>query len=207
MRSKKRKKSLLFSFRLSNMSLFKILLILFLLGMVYGALMVGFGQAQTSDQLSILTDQFINKRAEQSIVFTFFNSFSSSMLLLFAAFLLGFCAVGQPGSFFIPLFRGLGLGLSTAYLYAQRGWQGALFTLILILPTAAISTFALLLASKESIRFSNRMFKMLLPDRFESDIDGDTLRLYLLRFFVLMGLIALSALVDTLCTFLFAGFF
>lgn len=194
------------SFHLKKINFIKIIFILFLLGMIYGALLMGLSDEQTLNALSFLTEQFVNKRAEQSIIITFFSSFSSSILLLLALFLVGFCAIGQPFALFIPVFHGLGLGMSMAYMYATQGLQGVLFSILLILPQAAISTFAIILGTRESVRFSNMFFHYFMPDKYESPQTG-ALKLYLTKFAVLTGFIALSALVDSICTFLFAGFF
>ena len=117
------RKKTCFSVRLKRIHFIKVIVVLFLIGMVYGALLVGLGQAQTQEQLSFLTEQFIGKRAEQSIMYTFIGSFNSSAVLLLALFVLGFCAVGQPVALFLPVFHGLGLGISMAYLYSTQGFQ------------------------------------------------------------------------------------
>lgn len=194
------------SIRLKKISFLKIIVILFFLGMIYGALLIGLGQAQTQEQLSFLTEQFINKRAEQSIFYTFIGSFNSSAVLLLGSFLLGLSAVGQPGALALPVFNGLGLGLSMAYLYSTQGFQGILFTLVLILPSAIISTIALVLATNESVRFSNSIFRMLFPGKYEAP-SSNHLKLYLMRFGVLLLFDVAAALVDSVFTFLFAGFF
>lgn len=200
------RKKTCFSVRLKRIHFIKVIVVLFLIGMVYGALLVGLGQAQTQEQLSFLTEQFIGKRAEQSIMYTFIGSFNSSAVLLLALFVLGFCAVGQPVALFLPVFHGLGLGISMAYLYSTQGFQGILFTLILILPSAAISTIALFLGTRESVRFSNSIFRMLFPEKYEVPQQSG-LKLYLIRFGVLLLFDVAAAMVDSVCTFLFAGFF
>ncbi len=185
----------------------KAIFILFLLGMIYGAVMVSVSSQESLDKMSFITGQFIDKRAQQSIFLTFFNSLYSSGILLAALFVLGFCAIGHPVSLFIPFFRGLGLGLSMGYLYQNDGLKGVVFCLLLIIPQAFFSTLSLILATRESVRFSNLFLSLLFPKKLEQSQAPHLLKLYLTKFGVLAGLIAVSALVDSVCTFLFAGFF
>ena len=112
----------------------------------------------------------------------------------------------SQAALFLPVFHGLGLGISMAYLYSMQGFQGILFTLILILPSAAISTIALFLGTRESVRFSNSIFRMLFPEKYEVPQQSG-LKLYLIRFGVLLLFDVAAAMVDSVCTFLFAGFF
>ena len=103
------------------------------------------------------------------------------------------------------MFQGMGIGLSTAYLYSSKGINGIIFCLVLIAPTTIISTLTLLLGSKESIRFSNRILKTLFPQKFNQNMQGE-LKLYLKRFSALTIFQLVSACTDTICTFLFARF-
>lgn len=191
---------------LKKISFLKVLFILFFIGMIYGALLVGLSDSGIQNKLAFLTQEFVNKRTEQSIVFTFFSSFGSSMMLLIILFLLGFWAIGQPAALFVPIFRGLGLGMSMAQMYVAYNFKGVLFCLILILPQVIISTIGLLLGTRESVRFSNVFFRYFLPGKYDPPESG-LFKMYLLKFIVLTGFMAASAAVDGICTFLFAGFF
>ncbi|WP_270739198.1 stage II sporulation protein M [Massilioclostridium coli] len=184
---------------------FQLILLLFIIGMIYGAVLAGTSSEEMLNKLSFLTQGFMDQRAEQSLVYTFLNSLGSTASLLLTLFLLGFCAIGQPFAGFVPIFRGLGLGLSMGSFYLQDGIKGVLFCLLLLLPPAAISTFALILGTRESIKFSNLFFSVLLPDK-NLETKG-MLKLYCTKFGVLFGILLVSALIDCICTFLFAGFF
>ena len=199
------KQKAFFSIYLKQINLMKVLFVLFILGMIYGAALIGLNQDEAVGQLGGVMQRFISKRAEQSVFITLVSSFCSSMVLTIVLFFVGFFSIGQPVAFFVPVFQGLGIGLSTAYLYASKGIGGIIFCLLLIAPTAFISTFSLLLGSRESIRFSNKNLKMLFPQKFNQDMQGE-LGLYLKRFAALAFFQAVSAIVDAVCTFLFARF-
>ncbi len=199
------KKKAFFSVYLKNINLIKILFVIFIVGMIYGAMLIGLNRDEAVNQLGSMMQKFIDKRIEQSIFITFASSFFSSMVLIVILFFTGFISIGQPIAFFIPMFQGMGIGLSTAYLYSSKGINGIIFCLVLIAPTTIISTLTLLLGSKESIRFSNKILKTLFPQKFDQNMQGE-LKLYLKRFSALTIFQLISAFTDTICTFLFARF-
>lgn len=97
-----------------------------------------------------------------------------------------------------------------AQIYLSFSFKGILFCLILIVPHAIISTIAIVLAAKESIRFSNQFFMMLINHssvETESSHNNFSLKLYITKFIVLIGILLLAALIDSTFTFLFTRFF
>ena len=199
------KKKIFFSFSLKKINLFKILFILFTFGFLCGTILICTNNAETLKQLNILMQKFLKNRTEQSIFITFFSSFFSSIVSIAALFFLGFFPLGQPISFFIPIFHGLGLGLSTAYLYSFNGLKGVIFSILIIAPSEIIFTLILLLGSKFSIKFSNMNFKNLFPEKFKQKNKG-TVKIYIKRFISLLCLSLIAAIVDGLTTFSFARF-
>ena len=176
-----------------------------LLGMIYGVVIVGSVSQQTLSKLAFITDEFLDQRLVQSVLITFWHSFVGSASLLLVAFVCGFCAIAQPIPIGILLFRGFGLGLSLSYLYVNNGMSGVFCFLLLVLPQAVIATFALALGARESIRFSNHLFSFVVLQK-EVQATG-MFKLYLIKFLVLCGFTLVAALLDGICTFLFAGLF
>ena len=182
-----------------------IMFALFFAGMAYGALVVGFGEEKMLDSLSFMTKGYMAGRAEQSIAVTFFHSFCSSGGFVLALFLLGFSAVSMPLVVLLPFFKGLGLGASMGYLYLTYRWSGIAFSAVLILPTAVFSAFAVILASRESFKLSRLFCATFLP-RMQGSVSFRSVKLYCARFAVLFGISLISAVVDSILSFLCAGF-
>ncbi len=198
-------KKLFLSFSFKKIDLFKILFFLFTFSFLFGTILICVNHTETLNQLNFLMQKFIKNRTEQSIFITFFSSFFSSAISIIVLFFLGFFPLGQPVGFFIPVFHGLGLGLSTAYLYSFRGLKGVFFSILIIAPSEIIYTLILLLAAKFSIKFSNMNFKNLFPEKFKQK-NKETLKLYVKRFTYLLCLELMGALTDCTTTFLFARF-
>ncbi len=189
--------------RLRSEKLFFALLLMSMLGVIYGVLLSKQNAAALSP-LSFLTEGFVAARCSGGFFALFFRSFSTAALLLFATFWLGLSAVSQPIIFLLPLFRGLGIGISMGYLTSQYKAQGIAFGAVLLLPYAILSTFLLLLSCREAIRLSN----LLLTGIWRSERLGvPDLRLYCLKGGVLFLLLIPAALLDATLSFLFARFF
>lgn len=182
------------------------LFLLFFFGVLYGALIVSYGSPQLIETLSFMKESFLSLRAEQSLLQTFLRSFGIHAALLTLLFLCGFSAISHLVSFGMPAFYGLGFGLSVGYLYASMGAKAILFTVVIILPHSIISTVALVLASRESIRLSNLFLAGFIP-KLSGSISLQAVKLYTLKYVILLLFLLAASFLDGLFTFLFARFF
>lgn len=185
--------------------LFSVLIALFFIGVAYGAVLVGGASQETADSLQRITDQFLLQKAGDSFLTAMFSALASGGIFVLLLFLCGFSAVGQPFSLFLVLFRGIGLGTAMGHFYLNLGLKGILMSLALIVPTGIISSYAILLAGRESVKLSNRFFKVMTCDDFS--MPGGVLKTYSVKFFILVLLILLSAVVNGICTQIFAPMF
>jgi hypothetical protein len=88
------------------------------------------------------------------------------------------------------------------FLYATYGWKGFLYNLSVILPGAFLCCIAILLATLEGMRYSRSLalHKVYAPG-------GKPIRTYITRFAGFLGFACVAAIVDTLMSALFGGFF
>lgn len=103
-----------------------------------------------------------------------------SLGLLCLLYLLGLWACGIPFAAAVPLFYGLGLGLTEGYYYAM-GAQGVLAVAVVLLPGALLTAAVLTMATTESLRLSARLSRQLLPRTPPEGLWGD-FKLYCLRY-------------------------
>lgn len=175
-------------------------------GMVFGAFFARNAEMAALDKLDFLFYSNFKTRAVQSVVSIFAASFASSFIFIFICFL---CGLSMWGMIIIPavlFFRGFGLGLTSGYLYAAYGLKGILFNLAVILPGAFVCCLAILLAAREGSRFSRRIASCGSSPEFGT-ISSQKMRLYLLRFGVILALAFSAALLDVLFSACFAGMF
>lgn len=178
----------------------------FIAGMIIGALYAKNANLDLLEGLDAIFSSSYHIRISQPAYTTFIASLSSTFLFVLAAFLMGLSVWGPAVVPFLPLIRGLGLGVSTGYLYANFGFQGVLFHLVVMLPGMFLSTIAILVACRESIQFSLRLSRSGFFDK-RSEPLKNSFRLYLRRNGVVLIVSVAGAFLDMVMTALFAGLF
>lgn len=183
-----------------------ILMLITLGGVLIGTLLyLGLDETGRAD-LAFMTNGFLSVRQEEERAFlhVLLSSFTAAGGLLLVCFFLGFSAVAQPLEIMIPIFRGMGLGMSIAGIYAVYGAKGFLIAFLLILPGAVVSTMGLLLAVRESLQLSGHFSGFAFWGRTDREMSR-AIRFYLLKFLILFVIIGIAALLDSLLTLLFVG--
>ena len=123
------------------------------------------------------------------------NSLFSTLLMLAALYLLGLWGCGAPFILLVPVWHGLGLGLTEAYYY-QQGTGGFFIVAALVMPVGLLTAVVLTMAGTESLRLSLRLSRQLLPGGEGGLWDG--FRLYSLRFLLFLAAAILVGLLDVL---------
>lgn len=132
----------------------------------------------------------------RSIVSALYNACFQSVLLLAILFFCGLSACGLPVIVAVPVFFGLGFGMSAAYYYSL-GWRGVLLTVTVWVLPFVFKAAAVLMGSAEAMRMS-----VLLSGKLLSLTAGDgmrrDLRLYMLRFAVFSLVAILGGIAEVL---------
>lgn len=89
-------------------------------------------------------------------------------------------------------------------MYGSFGLAGVGMSAVLIIPGAVLSAFALIIAARESLELSGKIFSSV----FGRTSSGEAIdfRLYITKFVILVIILMVSSLADSLATFIFAGF-
>ena len=107
--------------------------------------------------------EFIEGRTDASFISIAFDSFMTSMLMLMAVFASGTSMLGVILVPVLSVLRGLLYGCVAAMLYAEYSLRGIAFNAVMIIPSAIIFIISLLLASRESVKFSLIIVKISMP--------------------------------------------
>ena len=148
-------------------------------------------------------ERFIALRSGESFVSVAFSSFMGSALVLLLLFAAGTSMLGVVLVPLLAALRGVFFGGVSALLYSQYSVKGIAFNAVLIIPSAFVFVIALLLAARESMRFSILIAKISLPGSPSVNLAFD-FKNYCGRY-LFIALIALaSALTDAVlsCSFL-----
>lgn len=185
---------------------FVVMLAALVVGMCLGALFIRWQGTGHAAQINQLFAGYVAQRSSHNFFQTLLFSFTSAFWFILLAFLSGMFVFGAPVAVFLAMFKGLGFGLYSGYLYAAHGLQGVSFSALILVPSGLISSLAVLVACKEACAFSAKLFGVFreTPIRWQP---REELRRYAMQFGLVLCLVLISALVDSVMTLLFLHFF
>ena len=120
----------------------------------------------------------------------------STAVLLGVLYLLGLWACGVPFILLVPLFHGVGLGMTEAHYYT-KGVGGVATVATLVMPVGLLSAAVLAAACAESLRLSSGLSRQLLPGSAEEGL-WSRFRLYSLRYLLFVVAAIAVAVVEVL---------
>lgn len=149
---------------------------------------------------SIITIEPVTGSFVQGVSQVFSSCFSVACLL-FLLFISGLSACGAPVTVFVPLFYGLGLGLTQAY-WGSKGGSGLLLSAVLVWPHCLVEMVALLMGCCESLRMSLLLASQLLPSGTIGGLWRD-FKLYITRFLVFIVISFAAGVIDVIMRMIF----
>lgn len=189
-----------------NNILVSFLVVLLFSGIITGTVFTKNAGESLIDNLRIVFLSNLSLRASQPLLDTFSTSIAASFIFVFLSVLMGMSMWGNITVPFLSFFKGFGLGLSSGYLYITYGFKGILFNLIVIFPGAFLSSIALIISSKEAMRFSYMLFMSgaRIRRKVRSAPNLKVFLMYNCRSFII---VAISAVIDMLFNWWFSGLF
>lgn len=150
-----------------------------------------------------LANQYISPVFSGNTLLEIFrNTFLSVSGILAVIFCTGFFAAGQPLSFATLIYRGFGIGFSTAFTYMTFGKSGIYITLLFIVPKILATSVIIMLAVRESLKLSNIIYRYIFRETVQENM-GKYIRLYCVKFIVLILLALITASADCGINYLF----
>lgn len=177
------------------------IMLLILIGVFIGTAVYILKDEPLSGSLNELNTDYLSLRSGSSYMSVMITSLFNSTILLAILFLGGLCAVAFPVVLVVPIYKGLGIGCSVAELYASMGQKGFIYALILILPSAVISCYALMIGTREAYRMSIECFGAIFKSKIYTV--SENAKLYLVKFLILEAILSVSATIDSLCSLVY----
>lgn len=134
-------------------------------------------------------DSLNNHNFFQSVL----NFAGTNLLFAFFALLFGLCAVGYQLLFFIPLFKGLGIGCICSYIYSSFGIKGVLYCSLIVFLPSAIDLIALIISCSQSSRMSRALLNLI--DYNKKENEELNVRFFILRYVVISLIIFFAAVI------------
>lgn len=173
------------------------LLTLLLSGFVVGCLVFHYyGQAESAYLGTLLSVQKLGNGIQQYLS-ALYSSCFLPIVLLAILFLCGLSACGMPMILLVPVFYGLGLGLSESFYYSS-GLRGVLIVVCLILPHILLKSAALLMASCEAMRMTLSLSAQFTAHAVGMGGLSRSFRLYVQRFLLFLCLLLAAGILDVL---------
>lgn len=178
---------------------FFFLLFVIMAGVIAGTVLVCVKSGWDGLRL-IYVNQNLYKPYNLSLAAVFARSALPICAMLLVMFISGFCAFGQPIQMFFTAYRGFAVGVSSALTYLELGIKGFPAVLIMILPFAAVSSLIVIIGSREAMSFSG-CFADFAFGRKTNEICRPDVRLYGIKFIILIAAALISAAADSVITY------
>ncbi len=182
-----------------HLPLYMFVSILFVIGVIFGALMVNALSLGQKEELSRFLGSFF-QTIDQSAAFdakqSFFEAFSTQFKWIALVWVLGLSVIGLPLVLLLDFLKGVLVGFSVGFLTGQLSWNGLLFALVSIMPQNLILIPSLLICSVTAVAFSVYVIRNRLIQRKGS----------ISRAFLSYSLTALMVVIAILAAALFEAF-
>ncbi|WP_246096429.1 stage II sporulation protein M [Paenibacillus sinopodophylli] len=151
----------------NQLSLYVFVSVLFVVGVIFGALMVNALTLEQQQELASDVDQYIklmNGGIGINAADSFWERFFFHGKWLLLLWLLGITVVGIPGVLALNFLKGALVGFSVGTLINQFAWKGVLLSLVSVAPQNLIAVPAMIITSAAALSFSlfvikNRLLK------------------------------------------------
>ncbi|ASA23072.1 stage II sporulation protein M [Paenibacillus donghaensis] len=136
--------------------------VLFLVGVVFGALIVG---ALTMDQQQELSDYLgnffvtVDQQGLASASDSYWSIAALNLKWIGLIWILGLSVIGLPGILILDFLKGVMIGFTVGCLVSQYSWHGMLFALVSVAPHNLVLIPVLLVCSAAAIAFSLLMIR------------------------------------------------
>lgn len=181
---------------LRNNSFLLIILCFLSLGIILGIFIFDDFEILKSYPTEYITD-YIASREDTAFGKIWLVSMLDSLSILFLLFLLGASLFGVITVPCAVMVKGFFQGGITAFLYSQYGLKGIAFNAIIYIPSTIVFIIVMLIASRESIRFSLKISSLTLNKTLPFNLAND-FKDYSIKYVIFSAATFVSAFIDAL---------
>lgn len=143
-------------------STFLFIVVLFLMGVIFGAIVVNSMSITQKEDLFYYLSQFFGQISDEKVAGTndlFLQSFFHNSKFIGLMWILGISIIGLPVILILLFSKGMVVGFTVGFLVSQMGWKGFMLALVSILPQNMIIIPVFIMMAALSVIFSMRMIK------------------------------------------------
>ena len=138
---------------------------------------------------------FFDKRIDSGFFSVVVNSLFKSLLFIAITFICGSSMLGVILIPFVCSLSGMLYGVIAAFLYNGQSLNGVAFFAVMILRSAVISVIALILSSRESIKFSLLLARLTIPSTAPHNLSFDFKR-FCIKYLSFSVICLIASIVD-----------
>lgn len=180
---------------------------IFIFGVALGSSAIRGISGDLARGLTALLGGFVDARATQTLGETLMSSLAQNIILMIILFFSGFCAIAAPIIYMVPLFKGLGYGLTSAALLSVYGLRALPFVGFLLLPNTLLSAVIIVAASDEALKMSRIFLSIIRPNEQNRGAKAPTPISYCVKFGLLCLAMVGGALLESYLFLIGSGIF
>ncbi|MDP5273641.1 stage II sporulation protein M [Chengkuizengella axinellae] len=145
-----------------HLSLYIFVSVLFIMGIIFGALMVNALSLEQKQDMSNYLDSFFKTMDEETDLSSrqlLQETFGLHLKWMLLIWVLGLSVIGLPFILILDFLKGVLIGFTTGYIVGELSWDGILFTLVSIAPQNLIIIPVIIIASVSGVSFSIYLIK------------------------------------------------
>lgn len=161
-------KELIFQHMKDHLSIYLFVSVLFLMGVIFGAVIVNSMTIGQKEDLFYYLNRFFGQLSEGKAASSkemFLRSFLHNMKYLGLMWILGISIIGLPVIFIMVFLKGIVVGFTVGFLVNQMGINGFFLSFVSVLPQNILLIPAYLIMGTCAIAFSMRLIRQLFVKR------------------------------------------
>ncbi|WP_042458070.1 stage II sporulation protein M [Neobacillus dielmonensis] len=161
------------SYLREHSSIFLFVVVLFFMGVIFGAIVVNSMSFTQKEDLFYYLSQFFGQVSDGKTagsVDLFLQSFFHNSKFIGLIWVLGISIIGLPIILILLFVKGMVVGFTVGFLVSQMGWKGFALAFVSILPQNVIIIPVFIIMAAFSVIFSMRMIKRQFVKKFSEPI-------------------------------------
>ncbi|SEA58928.1 stage II sporulation protein M [Thalassobacillus cyri] len=182
----------------SYMNIYIFISVLFLIGIIFGAVIVNSMNFIQKQDLYFYLNQFFQQMINTDVVSKptlFWDSLAYHLKYMLLIFILGISVIGMPVITVLLFIKGLVVGFSVGFLVNQMGWYGLFISSVSIAPQNLLIIPIYLIAGALAMIFSITLFRQLFSKRVHQPIMTIFLQ-YGILFAILIACLVIAAFIE-----------
>jgi len=182
-----------------NSSIYSFIIVLFLMGVIFGAIIVNSLSIAQKEDLFYYLKQFFGQVSTGKIATNddlFRSSFFHNVKFLGLMWVLGISIIGLPLILVLLFLKGLVVGFSIGFLVNQMGWGGFLLSFVTVLPQNLLVIPGFIFTAVMSVMFSLTLIRKIFMKQNIHFPFFQIFMNYCLTFIIAMAVVGLAACIE-----------